>query len=126
MTKARDIMTKEVKYIKQDAYINEVVMKMKEEGVSSFVVEREGQDDAYGIITHKDIITKVIKTGRSLAHTKVEEIVTKPLLLVSPGLGIKHVVHLMAMANIRRAPVFDGEKIVGIISHSDIIANLQA
>ena len=125
MTKARDIMTKEVKYIKADMYINEVVMKMKAEGVSSFIVEREDQDDAYGIITHKDIITKVIKTGRPLAHTKVEEIVTKPLLLISPGLSIKNVVHLMAMANIRRAPVFDGEKIVGIVSHSDIIANLQ-
>lgn len=125
MTKAQDIMTKDVKYIQEDAYINEVIKKMKEEGVSSFIVERKDRDDAYGIITHKDIITKVIKTGRPLAHTKVKEIVTKPLMFASPGLDLKYVVHLMAMANIRRAPVFDGERIVGIISHSDIIASLE-
>ena len=125
MIKARDIMTKDVKYIHEDAYINEVVKKMKNDSVSSFIVEKKDNDDAYGIITRKDIINKVIKTGRSPAHTKVKEIATKPLLLVSPGLGIKYVVHLMAMANIRRAPVFDGNTIIGIVSNSDIIANLE-
>ena len=125
MTKARDIMTKDVKYIKEDVYISEVVKKMKAERVSSFIVERKDHDDAYGIITRKDIINRVIKTGRPLAHTKVKEVATKPLLLISPGLAIKYVVHLMAMANIRRAPVFDGKKIIGIVSNSDIIANLE-
>ena len=125
MTKARDIMTKDVKYIKEDAYITEVVKRMKEEKVSSFIVERKDPDDAYGIITRKDIINKVIRIGRPLAHTKVKEIATKPLLLASPGLDIKYVVNLMAMANIRRAPIFDGETIVGIVSNSDIIASLE-
>ncbi len=124
MTKAKDIMTKDVKYISEDTYIIDVVKKMKDERISSFIVEKKDQDDAYGIITRKDIITKVIKTGRPLAHTKVKEIATKPLLFASPGLDIKYVVNLMAMANIRRAPVFDGEKIVGIVSNSDIIFNL--
>jgi signal-transduction protein with cAMP-binding, CBS, and nucleotidyltransferase domain len=117
-------MTKDVRYIQEDAYINEVVKKMKEEGISSLIVERKGHDDAYGIITHKDIITRVIKIGRPPAHTTVKEVATKPLLFVSPGLTIKNVVHLMAMANIRRAPVFDGNEIVGIVSHSDIIASM--
>ena len=125
MTKARDIMTKDVKYIQEDAYISEVVKRMKEENVSSFIVERKDNDDAYGIITRKDIISKVVKTGRSPAHTKVKEIATKPLLVASPGLDIKYVVNLMVMANIRRAPVFDGKTIIGIVSNSDIIANLE-
>lgn len=125
MTKARDIMTTDVKYINEDAYISEVVDRMKEEKVSSFIVEKKDPNDAYGIITRKDIITKVIKIGRPLAHTKVKEVTTKPLIVVSPGLDIKYVVNLMAMANIRRAPVFDGEKIVGIVSNSDIIASLE-
>jgi len=118
-------MTKDVKYIKEDAYISEVVKRMKEEKVSSFIVERKDPDDAYGIITRKDIINQVIRIGRPLAHTKVKEIATKPLLFASPGLDIKYVVNLMAMANIRRAPIFDGETIVGIVSNSDIIASLE-
>jgi len=121
MTKARDLMTKDVKYIKEDATIKETLIRMEEEGVSSFIVDRKDHDDAYGIITRKDMVTKVVETGRDLEYTKVKEIMTKPLLMVSPGLDIKYVVRLMKMANIRRAPVFDGKEIVGILSNTDII-----
>ena len=121
MTKARDLMTKGVKYIQEEATIKETLIRMKGEKVSSFIVERKDHDDAYGIITRKDIVTKVVEVGRDLEYTKVKDIVTKPLLMISPGLHIKYVARFMKMANIRRAPIFDGEKIVGIISNTDII-----
>jgi len=124
MTKAKDLMTKDVNYIKEDATIKETLIKMKKEGISCFIVERKDHNDAYGIITRKDIVTKVVETGRDLEYTKVKEIITKPLLMVSPGLDIKYVVRLMKMANIRRAPVFDGKEIVGILSNTDIINGL--
>jgi CBS domain-containing protein len=121
MMKARDVMSNEVKYIREDATIKEGLIRMKEEKVSSFIVERKDHDDAYGIITRKDIITKVVEAGRDPEYTKVKDIMTKPLLMISPGLGIKYVARFMKMANIRRAPVFDGEKIVGIVSNTDIV-----
>jgi len=122
MTKAVvDLMTKEVKYIQEDASIKETIMRMNIEKVSSFIVERKDDDDAYGIITRKDIITKVVETGRDLEYTKVKDVMNKPLLVISPGLDVKFVARFMKMANIRRAPVFDGEKIVGIVSNTDIL-----
>jgi CBS domain-containing protein len=121
MTKARDLMTKEVKYIQEEATIKEALISMKDEKVSSFIVERRDHDDAYGIITRKDIVTKIVEAGRDLEYTKVKDIMTKPLLMISPGMDIKFVARFMKMANIRRAPVFDGEKIVGIISNTDIL-----
>ncbi len=124
MIKAKDLMTSDVKYIQEDATIKEAIIGMKREGTSSFIVDRKDDDDAYGIITRKDIVAKVVETGRDLEYTKVKEIMTKPLLMVSPGLDIKNVVRLMKMANIRRAPVFDGKQIVGIISNTDIIEAL--
>lgn len=124
MIKAKDLMTRDVKYIQEDATIKETIIGMKREGTSSFIVDRKDHDDAYGIITRKDIVAKVVETGRDLEYTKVKEIMTKPLLMVSPGLDIKNVVRLMKMANIRRAPVFDGKQIVGIISNTDIIEAL--
>jgi CBS domain-containing protein len=54
----------------------------------------------------------------------VKEIMSKPLIMVSPGLDVRYVVCLMKMANIRRAPVFDGKEIVGILSNTDIIEAL--
>ena len=121
MTKAKDLMNTQVKYIKGEATIKQAAARMKAEKISGFIVERNDHDDAYGIITRKDIITKVVETGRDLAYTRVKDIMTKPLLMISPGLNIENVARLMKMANIRRAPVFDGEKIVGIISNTDII-----
>jgi CBS domain-containing protein len=121
MTKAKDLMTRDVKYIQEDTTIKETIIRMKEEDVSCFIVDRKDHDDAYGIITRKDVVTKVIEAGKVLEYTKVKEIMTKPLLMVSPGLDIKYVVPLMKMANIRRAPVFDGKEIVGIISNTDIM-----
>jgi len=50
----------------------------------------------------------------------VHEIMTKPLITVSPGLSVKYCARLFAKTGIRRAPVFDGKKIVGILSNSDI------
>lgn len=55
---------------------------------------------------------------------KARDLMGKPLLMVSPGLDIRYVVRLMKMANIRRAPVFDGNEIVGILSNTDIIEAL--
>jgi len=124
MIKAKDLMTRDVKYIQEDATIKETVIRMKEEGASCFIVDRKDHDDAYGIITRKDIVSKVVETGRDLEYTKVKEIMTKPLLMVSPGLDIKNVVRLMKMANIRRAPVFDGNEIVGILSNTDVVEAL--
>jgi CBS domain-containing protein len=124
MTKARDLMTKEVKYIQEEATIKETLSRMKGEKVSSFIVERRDHDDAFGIITRKDIVTKVVEAGRDPEYTKVKDIMTKPLLMISPGLKMKYVARFMKMANIRRAPVFDGEKIVGIVSNTDILNTL--
>jgi CBS domain-containing protein len=121
MTKARDLMAKEVKYIQRETTIKETLIRMRNEKVSSFIVDRENHDDAFGIITRKDIVTKVVEAGRDLEYTKVKEIMTKPLLMISPGMDMKYVARFMKMANIRRAPVFDGEKIVGIVSNTDIL-----
>jgi len=120
MPKAQDVMTKEVATIAGDQTVTEAVRKMRDEKVSSLVVERRGIEDAYGIITRKDVVSKVVSAGKQLDQVKVHEIMTKPLVMVSPGLELKYCARLMAMAGIRRAPVFDGKEIIGILSNTDI------
>jgi len=50
---------------------------------------------------------------------------TSPLFMVSPGLTLDNCAKLMAMAGIRRCPVFDGKEIVGILSNTDIFNILE-
>ena len=120
MPKAQDVMTKEVVTIDGNATVAQAVKKMRDRKVSSLIVERRNVEDAYGIITRKDVVSKVVSPGKKLSEVKVHEIMTKPLVMVSPGLELKYCARLMAITGIRRAPVFDGKEIIGILSNTDI------
>ena len=118
--KAQDAMTKDVVYVDGSASVAEAVALMRGKHVSSLIVKNRSQDDAFGIITRKDVVNKVVDPGKAPADVKVFEIMSKPLVMVSPGLALKYCARLMNAAGIRRAPVFDGKKIIGMLSNTDI------
>lgn len=118
--KAADVMQKNVVSIDGGATVAEAMRLMRERRVSSLLVNRRTHDDAWGIMTRKDIVNKVIDPSKDPDKVKVFEILTRPVIMVSPGLALKYCARLMHQSGIRRAPVFDGKNIVGIISNSDI------
>lgn len=125
--KAADVMTKNVATIGGSATVAEAVKRMRDLKVSSLLVNRRSQEDAWGIITRKDVVAKIIAPpgGKDPHQVQVHEIMTKPLLMVSPGLTLKYCARLMTQAGVRRAPVFDGKNIVGILSNTDIFNALE-
>jgi len=125
--KAQDLMHKGVETIDGSVTVAQALKKMREKKVSSLIVNRRDVGDAWGIVTKKDIVTKVVDPGpsrRNLSGTKVYEIMSKPLVTVSPGLAIKYCIRLMAKAGVTRAPVFDGKEIIGILSFTDVFNNI--
>ncbi len=121
--KAQDVMLKGVEMIFSSANVTQAFRKMKELKVSSLIVDRRNKDDAYGLVTKTDIVKKVIDAGpkrKNLSDTKVFQIMSKPLVTVSPGLKIKYCGRVMNKSGVSRVPVFDGNQIVGILSTSDI------
>ncbi|OHB81746.1 MAG: hypothetical protein A2V98_07410 [Planctomycetes bacterium RBG_16_64_12] len=123
--KAGDVMTKEIVCIDGTATAADAVKLMRKKKVSSLFVNRRGQEDAWGIVTRKDVVCKVVDPGKDPAQVRVFEIMTKPLITVSPGLALKYCARLFGAAGIRRAPVFDGKEIVGILSNTDIFNAIQ-
>ena len=121
MATARDIMTTDVVTIDGNATVAEAVAKMKEKGVRALVVERREKDDAYGMITQRDIAYNVFAQGEDPASVKVHEIFSKPLVVVNPDLDVKYVARLMANFGLSRAPVIFEGKVQGIVSVSDIV-----
>ncbi len=120
LAKAADVMTKNVVYIEGSKPVADAIRLMKEKKVSSLVVNRRGQEDAWGMLTRKDVVNKIVDPGKDPNEVKVFEIMSKPLMMVSPGLALKYCARLMNHAGIRRATVFDGKEIVGILSNTDI------
>jgi CBS domain-containing protein len=66
-----------------------------------------------------------VDPGKDPLQVKVFEIMTKPLVMVSPGLALKYCARLLHHAGIRRAPVFDGKNIIGMLSNTDIFNAIQ-
>ena len=123
--KAQDVMTPNVVYIDGSKTVAQAVKLMRAEKVSSLIVRHRSQEDAFGIVTRKDVVNKIVDPGKDPAKVKVYEIMTKPLVMVSPGLALKYCARLMHHTGIRRAPVFDGTKIIGMLSNTDIFNAIQ-
>lgn len=118
--KARDIMTPNVVTIEATASVADAVGLMRERGLHALIVERSGPNDAYGIVTDSDIVYKVVAYGKNPAAVLVQEVMTKPCVVVNPDLDIEYVARLLANLRIHRAPVIRDE-LMGIVSLSDIL-----
>lgn len=123
--KVADVMHKSVATIDGSETVAGAIAMMREKKVSSLVVNRRSHEDAWGIVTRKDIVTKIVDPGKDPKAVKVHEIMTKPVIMVSPGLALKYCARLFHNSGIRRAPVFDGKEIVGIISNTDIFNAIE-
>jgi CBS domain-containing protein len=92
---------------------------MASENIGSLVVEENGK--YLGIVTERDYSRKVVLKGKNSTETKVSEIMSTDLPIVSPSDTIDHCMELMSDKNIRYMPVFSGGEMVGIISMSDVV-----
>lgn len=119
--RVRDVMTSPVVTIDGNATVKEAAELMMKTGYRGLVVEKVDEEDAYGIVTVKDIVYKVIAKGLPLEKVKVLEIMTKPCITVPDYYDIKYAARLMAMANVVRLPVVSGGKLVGMITLRDLI-----
>jgi len=123
--KVSEVMHKDVATIEGSESVSAAIALMRKKKVSSLIVNRRSHEDAWGIVTRKDVVNKVVDPGKNPKSVKVHEIMTKPVILVSPGLALKYCARLMHNSGIRRAPVFDGKEIVGIISNTDIFIAIE-
>lgn len=122
---ASTVMKKTVITIDGKETVADAIKLMREKKVSSLLVNRRGQEDAWGIVTRKDVVNKIVDPGKNPKEVKVFEIMTKPLMMVSPGLTLKYCARLFHNAGVRRAPVFDGKNVVGILSNTDIFNAIE-
>lgn len=95
---------------------------MAENNIGSVLVLH---NDSYaGILTERDYSRKVILKGKHSTDTKVAEIMSSDLPRVKPDDSIEYCMQLMSDRNIRYLPVFEGDKLSGVISIHDVIKEI--
>ncbi len=117
---AKDLMQKDVKTVAEKTTVLAAAKMMRDCGLSSLVVERNNEHDALGIITRKDVVAALLAGDMGGGPELVGEIMTKPTITVSPDLSIENCLRMMRMTGVRRLPVVDGNKLVGILSNTDV------
>jgi CBS domain-containing protein len=105
--------------VSPDTTVMQALQIMSEKNIGSVVVME--QEQFLGIMTERDYSRKVILKGKNSVNTKVSEIMSTELPSVKPSDSIEHCMELMTTQNIRYMPVFEDNKLSGIISMSDVV-----
>ncbi len=120
-----EIMTSPVVTVAASLPAEEALHLMRDKNIHSVIIEPDGPGAAYGIMTQRDLLRKVIAADRPLLNVTVKDLMSAPLITVSPDTTIKQCSIIMLDANIRRAVVMQGGKLVGIVSDTDIFQSVE-
>jgi CBS domain-containing protein len=115
MTTARDIMTPDVTCVGERETVNDAARKMAQLGVGSMPIC--GEDDRLkGMLTDRDIVVKVLAEGRDPQSVTAGDLAQgKPVTI-----GANEILRTMGSYKVRRLPVIDGHKLVGIVAVADV------
>ncbi len=123
MKRVSEIMTEApVDTIEQGLNIQQAANIMKERKRGSLVVIDKKK--AIGIITERDIIRRAVADGKDISTTKVKDIMSTPLISVGPDATVEVAAKVMYENGIRRLPIIDDERLVGIVTATDFVKEL--
>ncbi|MDH5806275.1 MAG: CBS domain-containing protein [Candidatus Methanomethylicaceae archaeon] len=118
--KVGDIMTRDVITLSETSSARDVAIAMSNKKIGSVIVVSNG--NPVGIITEKDLIERVLAKGLDPDKVLAKDIMSSPLFVIDPRVGIMEAAKKMASLNIRRLVVVEKGKMVGIITASDILS----
>ena len=116
---ASDIMRESFKTIPEDSTIFEAANMMQNIGTGFLIVTRESAPT--GIVTEWDMVSKVMARGADPAKTRVSEVMSHGFVSVQKDTPTDKLVSIMQENRIRRLPVMENGKVVGVITSRDII-----
>ncbi len=121
--KVSEKMTKDPVTVKASATAKEVAEKMRKENIGTVLVEENGR--LKGIVTDRQIATKVVAAGKDPSKTRVSEFMTEDPVTGNPDMEIEEVTKIIGEMGYRRVPIVEGERLVGIISSADIVEHAR-
>jgi CBS domain-containing protein len=114
----RDVMTSSVEWVTPETSIAKVAQMMRKNDVGSIPICIENK--MIGIITDRDIVLKVVAEGLNTNNILARDIMSTEIISVSPDQDIHEAANLMSKYQIRRLPVLENGKLVGILALGDM------
>ena len=114
----RDIMTKNVITVDASVTVNQAAKMMENKNVGSIIITEN--NTPIGIITDRDFAIKIAAHAYQITTT-VKQVMSHPLYSITPGESVWMIADFMSTYNIRKLPVIDDDKVVGIVTATDIV-----
>ena len=124
MTQVRDIMEKNVITIDHTKNALDASVILKEKEISFLVILKDGKPE--GIVSERDIVRKIAAKDIKSSQIQIEEIMSKNFKWVEPETEVEHAVQKMLNNNIRRLIVLKDEKLVGVITQTNLAEVLRS
>jgi predicted transcriptional regulator len=112
-------MVRKVITTKRDSTLEEAVKLMNEHEIGCLIVTEN--DQPVGILTERDLLKRILAKSENLKKTRVEEVMSSPLISVEPTVQIGDVSKLMFEKNIKKMPIIKKGELLGLVTLTDIL-----
>ncbi|AFS80746.1 signal transduction protein [Candidatus Nitrosopumilus koreensis AR1] len=124
MAHVRDIMQKNVITIEHNKTVYDAATILKEKEISFLVIIQDGKP--VGVVSERDIVQKIAAEDLKASSVLIEDIMSKKFRWVSPDTVIEDAVQKMLNNNIRRLIILEDEKLVGVITQTNLAEFLRS
>lgn len=122
--RASDIMSKDVTVIREDETMREAAERLANDDIGVLPIT-DASKMLKGILTDRDIVVHVIARGKDIDNTRARELEQGEIVTLRPNDSIQHACDLMAQHKVRRLPVVDQGRIVGMVSQADVAKSIS-
>lgn len=116
--RVEDVMVKEVITIDETSTVKKAANTMNKYEIGCLIVTRNRK--AVGILTERDLLKRVVSQGKSAARTKVSTVMSRPIIVVEPDMDLEEAARLMFKLKVKKLPVVDRGRLVGLVTLTDI------
>jgi len=117
----RDVMKEKYDMVEGVATVRQALEVMRYVETKCLIVDKRHDHDEYGIVVISDIARQVLAANRSPDRVSIYEVMTKPAVTIHPGMDIRYASVLLGRLGLSRAPVVQDGRVIGIVSHTDMV-----
>ena len=116
--RVEDVMVKDVIKINEDVTIKEAAGLMNKYEIGCLIAVKKGK--VSGILTERDLLKRVVAESKDASKLRVRDVMTSPLIVAEPKMDLGEAVKLMFERKIKKLPVVEDKRLIGLVSLTDI------
>lgn len=117
-------MTKDVTVITEDESVREAAQRLAQDDVGALPI-CDSNKQIKGMLTDRDIVVQVIARGKDVNTTRAKDMEQGEIVMLRPDDSIQHACDLMAQHQVRRLPVVDNGRVLGMVSQADVAKSVS-